>query len=410
MTNHSCIFLFLFVFATFAASCGGCAAVEKDEVFTRNLYERIKNVGGWVNKKEYSKIAELVDYMDEHIGSDPNFYITIAWTILIGNERRINDHVLPLWEHVYAKAVDMDATPYPYRLGQQIDILVSRLRIAKSREEEFLIVKDRKYMSGRMLSCWQRVLSYIDESSYKAQSDPYLMVNVPWAEFKSFQESGPYCWPPAKLIENKEVREKYQKEVNVAITKLKQANLHSAAKQVLSEKRNGTVVKDFLVAIYSLSPFATAELETLLTEHKVDETLAKEILDAVKKAEKDAPPPSDFRNWESFDALFKVTARFVALEGDHVLLERADGKQTNIEFSVLRMVDQKYVHHRLASKEAGKVPVLHTWRSAGGEYEIKAAFVSGDETIIFLKREDEAIIRVEAALLSAEDQEYTVSV
>jgi len=112
-------------------------------------------------------------------------------------------------------------------------------------------------------------------------------------------------------------------------------------------------------------------------------------------------PYKGFRQWESFDKLFKVTAKFVSLNEDLVTLERADGKEINIELSVLRAEDQEYIRHLL-------VPVaeLRTWRSAGGEYEIKATFVSGDETIIVLKREDDIIIRVEAALLSAEDQEY----
>ncbi len=53
-------------------------------------------------------------------------------------------------------------------------------------------------------------------------------------------------------------------------------------------------VEKFFIDIYSLHPFATAELATLLKEYKVDESFATEILDAVKEAEKNAPPPSDY--------------------------------------------------------------------------------------------------------------------
>jgi len=54
-------------------------------------------------------------------------------------------------------------------------------------------------------------------------------------------------------------------------------------------------------------------------------------------------PEPQIRQWESFDKLFKVTARFVSLNEALVTLERADGKEINIEFSVLRAEDQEYI-------------------------------------------------------------------
>ena len=50
-----------------------------------------------------------------------------------------------------------------------------------------------------------------------------------------------------------------------------------------------------------------------------------------------------FRNWESEDKIFKATAKFISLEGDNVVLEKADGKLTTIELSVLRQLDQDYI-------------------------------------------------------------------
>jgi hypothetical protein len=52
--------------------------------------------------------------------------------------------------------------------------------------------------------------------------------------------------------------------------------------------------------------------------------------------------------------LFKVTAKFVSLAKDEVTLEKSDGKQTTIEFSVLRAVDQEYVNLRLEAETAIK--------------------------------------------------------
>ncbi|MGL4942368.1 MAG: SHD1 domain-containing protein, partial [Thermoguttaceae bacterium] len=105
--------------------------------------------------------------------------------------------------------------------------------------------------------------------------------------------------------------------------------------------------KKYLIDSYSLHPFATAELEALLKEHKVDDALAKEVLDAVKEAEKNAPPPSDYRNWQTKDGLFKASAKYVSSDGKDVTIEKPDGKQTTIELSALRKADQDYVREQI---------------------------------------------------------------
>jgi hypothetical protein len=408
MKNHSNIFLTLFLIMFFAALCGNCGAVEKDSAFEEALTRRIMNVDKQIDQKQYAEVSQLVDYMDEHLGDDTEFYITMAHLFLMRSQQSINDHVWHLWEHVYAKSIKMDAASSPYRLGQQIDIIYSRLRVAKGCDEECSIVRDRQYMSGRMLSCWQDVLSHIDENAYKKRSDPYLLVNVPLSEFKRGfgAGSGPYFWPPAELIDNKEIREKYQKEVEAAQTIVKRANLHIVAKSVLEKKKDGKVVKDFLVEMYSLRPFAAAELESLLTKYKVDEAFAKEILDAVKETEKNAPPPTDFRTWQSKDGLFKTKAKYVASDERNVTLEKEDGKQTTMPLDAMRWSDNNFVRYQLALAEAKTVPKQRTWRSPNGDHEVKATFVSGNDTVIHLKREDGAVITAEVALLSAEDQEY----
>jgi hypothetical protein len=80
-----------------------------------------------------------------------------------------------------------------------------------------------------------------------------------------------------------------------------------------------------------------------LKDNKVEADFAKEILDAVKKAEKNAPPPSNYRNWQSKDGLFKAKAKYVSSDAKNVTLEKENGKQTTIELSVLRDIDQRFV-------------------------------------------------------------------
>jgi hypothetical protein len=59
-----------------------------------------------------------------------------------------------------------------------------------------------------------------------------------------------------------------------------------------------------------------------------------------------------FREWQSADKLFKATAKFIFLDSNgEVNLEKADGKKTTIELSVLRKEDQDYVKEQLESEK-----------------------------------------------------------
>jgi hypothetical protein len=100
-------------------------------------------------------------------------------------------------------------------------------------------------------------------------------------------------------------------------------------------------------------------LETILKENKVDSTMVKEILDAVRKAEKEHPDDG-FRIWRSSDKLFKAEAKFISAEDiivngkptndQKITLEKRDGKQTTIEFLALRQLDKDYIERQLAKK------------------------------------------------------------
>ncbi|MDR1478930.1 MAG: hypothetical protein LBJ00_08305 [Planctomycetaceae bacterium] len=59
-------------------------------------------------------------------------------------------------------------------------------------------------------------------------------------------------------------------------------------------------------------------------------------------------PYKGFRTWQSTDKLFKTNAKFISLDKGEVTLEKANGKRTTIELSVLRKEDQDYVKEQLA--------------------------------------------------------------
>jgi hypothetical protein len=128
----------------------------------------------------------------------------------------------------------------------------------------------------------------------------------------------------------------------------KKATDQKQAKDTVRENKDS--VKKYIIQSHSLRPFATSELEQLLQDNKVDAAFAKEILDAIKKAEKYAPPPSVYRNWQSKDDLFKAKAKFVSADDKKVTLEKEDGKQTTIEISVLRTVDQRFIKEQKNKK------------------------------------------------------------
>jgi hypothetical protein len=111
-------------------------------------------------------------------------------------------------------------------------------------------------------------------------------------------------------------------------------------------------IKRFLIDAYSLPPYRTVELETILKENKVDSAMSKEILDAVRKTEKERPDDG-FRIWRSSDKLFKSEAKFISADDiivngkptndKKITLEKRNGKQTTIDLSTLRQLDKDYI-------------------------------------------------------------------
>jgi hypothetical protein len=123
-------------------------------------------------------------------------------------------------------------------------------------------------------------------------------------------------------------------------------------------RMNLDFVKRFLTDAYSLPPYRASELEMMLKDNKVDEAMSKEILEAVRKAEKERPYDG-FRIWRSNDKLFKAEAKFISAEeiivngkqvDQKITLEKRDGKQTTIEFSALRQLDKDYIDRQIAEK------------------------------------------------------------
>jgi hypothetical protein len=298
-------------------------------------------------KNDFTKLPKLIDFIEKNLADDPDAYVTLAWKLLIRSENYRDNRLFDLCSKVYQRAISLNVDFSPYRLGQQIDIIDSRIRGLIYYDDELTMIQERRNMSEKILHCMVMIQSYIDDNWNEDCFNPDEYVDIPKNEpdLLTGMFNGPYfvfqLLP--ERIKNKDTREKFERQVKEAKNKLKQAELQRLAKKARHNMKDGQVVKDFLISMYSLRPFAMSELEKLLKDNKVDEAFAKEILAAVKKAEAEIPPPSEYRNWQSKDGLFKAKAKFISSDDKNVTLEKEDGKQTTIELSVLRSVDQRFV-------------------------------------------------------------------
>jgi hypothetical protein len=216
-----------------------------------------------------------------------------------------------------------------YSKGMQIQAIVYYMLFDPD-EASSEILTNRKIRVSKIIELWQSISNSIEPD---------------WSPYGRL----PPYWPPASYtetfhsgqspdgIKDPIVKKEYTEYLEKREALSNKAIDQQEAKDVVRINKDG--VKKYIIQSYSLRPFATSELEKLLQDNKVDAAFAQEILDAVKKAEKDAPPPSIYRNWQSKDGLFKAKAKFISADDKNVTLEKEDGKQTTIEISVLRTVD-----------------------------------------------------------------------
>jgi hypothetical protein len=149
-------------------------------------------------------------------------------------------------------------------------------------------------------------------------------------------------------VEDKATREAYKKYKEEEAAKLNKRTVQMKAREVRDHSTK--FVQRYLVDAYSLFPYHTDELEQMLKEKKVDSKVSQEILDAVRKAEKEYPDDG-FRIWLSQDKLFKTEAKLISADNKEVVIEKRDAKQVTIEIAELRQEDQDYIKRQLAPKQ-----------------------------------------------------------
>jgi hypothetical protein len=279
------MFYMYFLYIFFIFPCESIAE-KLDAVFYENLEKKVWQIRDLVAKKNDDDIAKVFDYIDSNIGDNPDAYVTYSHQLIImcNNSGGCHDkNIRHLCMKMFNKSIVMDVDLLPYRLGQQIDLLHWEQQILKQdNDSSDILFQKRKEKVNNILCRWQKIISYIDDTWDESDTTQiYDAVKIPWNAFKSGIVRSGMMFPPAEAIEDKEIRKRYQAEIDGAQKLLKRANQQQQAKKVRKEKSD--VVKQYIINLYSIPPSATEELATLLKEYNIDEEFSQEILDTVKK-------------------------------------------------------------------------------------------------------------------------------
>jgi hypothetical protein len=367
-----------------------------------------------VRQAQYVKVCNLIKgkdadttavnreikQLEKMYEASPDFYVAAMSQVVrvLFRENRDNDNKWSLLLETLTKRILSKFPQDSGNKGYQINIIFNCMPLDPE-DSPKRTTANRTIRVSKILELW-----YVVSATIEADWDFNDPKNIlePYSPPNSYQGGFKVGMSP-QGITDEEVKKEYTEYLEKREALAEKSIEQKRAKDVVREDKDG--VKKYIIDSYSIHPFATAELETLLTKYKVEKAFAKEILDAVKQAEKDALPLSDFRTWQSKDKLFKTTAKFISLDKGNVTIEKSDGKRVTIELDAFRDVDQRFVKDQLTAKPA--VPVtMRMWTSSGGKYHIRAEYVSADENQVILKNEDGKIFPVALPKLSTDDQNY----
>jgi hypothetical protein len=144
---------------------------------------------------------------------------------------------------------------------------------------------------------------------------------------------------PPDVIESPKVREEYLKLKTENLLKQQYQNTQMSVRELYDRTQADFV--HFVLDNFKAEPREYDIITNLLTIYEYPETEKIKLLCELNILYE------GFREWQSTDKLFKTNAKFISLDKGDIILEKADGKRTTIEFSVLRKEDQDYVKEQL---------------------------------------------------------------
>jgi hypothetical protein len=372
----------------------------------------------------------------------PSFYVALIMSVMLcvlsnisRSEEFVKNDLLESMElqkivdNLTKKDLFPSSPPYPHgedfkKLDkfidanlQQLDICWFRLTFTKIEEEKTFNGKKtdqvRKDKCEAFLAL-SKIIHDLTDPEYVAQP---VFDNI-FPEPDESDRTNQLLLPniPPSDIKNSKTRQKYEEALWVNRKNILEYNIQRMMSDLKPKVRR--VFLEYVLKTYSDEPRADQELINLLEKYKYPEVAKVELLLELNI------PYKGIRNWESTDKLFKATAKFISLDDKgEVTLEKANGKQTTIELSVLRKEDQDYVKEQLKPNEAPdsadepfkaskaslpqpELVVMRTWTSRDGKFSVQAKYVSADETTVVIEKENGAKITVEISKLSEPDQKY----
>jgi hypothetical protein len=256
-------------------------------------------------------------------------------------------------DNLTRKDIFPSSPPYPYGEDlsklrkfintnlQQLDRCWFRLTFTKVNEEKSLNGKNADQIRNGKCEAFlalKKVIRDLTDPTYVKQSMSMNIFPEPDESDKTDQILSPNM-PPSD-IKNPKTRKKYEEALWVNTKNILENRIQRTMSDLKPNLRR--VFLEYVTNEYGSQHNADQELIDLLEKYEYP------IEERVKLLCELNIPYKGFRTWQSTDKLFKTNAKFISLDKGEVTLEKADGKRTTIELSVLRKEDQDYVKEQLA--------------------------------------------------------------
>ena len=199
---------------------------------------------------------------------------------------------------------------YSYRLTEKKEALTPRQEITK------------------LLLQYRQVLFTLYDPTHNFSKPIYMNI----------QAGGTYsAGTNPKNIKEPDIRKDYEERLEKNAKLARERRIQITLKHLISSVLKNS--NEFLINAYSQAPRADAELVELLEKYDYPEEEKSQVFKSLKI------PYQILREWQLQDGT-KITARFISLTGDNVVLETKDKKRQTVVLSELRDEDQKYAREQ----------------------------------------------------------------
>jgi hypothetical protein len=309
---------------------------------SQRIYQQLKDC-----QSNIDKLIPEIRRLEKQTESFPRLFVReISEIIYHLSLCRTNENIIKFERNLVAKAVSIQLEKSNLSILDMIESQKYQIKIfllqkyypyEKTNFNDYNPITRKKY-SERLLEIYQNIVLRIDEQ-YDFEASENQIINNSFEPPESYK--GIYFYgmdmsndeDETTRIAYKNYLEDQKHKVNKRMEQQESRNI---------KERFEKKIQTYIINVYSLFPYRTAELEKMLKEKKVDSEMSQTILDAVRKHERENPDEG-FRIWLSKDKLFKTEAKMISADKDNVTIKDKQGRQSTIELSALRQEDQDYV-------------------------------------------------------------------